>query len=1572
MYGHGGNPNNPPNGQQQGAPGGPPGVGAPGIPGVGVPRYPSQYGFGGGVPHPSQVQQGHPSQQQQQQQHPWFGERGPAPPPHAPGPYPVGAHLSGFNGYAVAPPVAAMFGRHPQSGPSAQQQQQQQQQQRGVVGPPQQQQRPGLVRTSSRGRSGGGKGQQESRVQSGPMCPDLSRTFSQERPQSSIPKDRPSSAMGKDKIQMLSSKERASLERSASKERASKERAAGKERAVKERAAGKERASKERASRERAASSKERASKERQATLTPLRRGPPSPLPHSKPSTPRRRANAAPASPVARVQSPPPLGRNSLSPPDAARATRTRRTASPGPRRATSAEGKGVRRATSAEGGRVPAEARAGARRGASGKESATGFVPGPVRAVSSAQPQPPAKPQRRMSEREEFEACFPLAKRRRSGAGGAVKGSGPAGAKADGGDAGDTTEEEDPPVATAVEKRRTAPVTGGVPSFRLTKKAGTNLQRRRLRSKQHRKKARAERRSQKNKTAGPIFALVDEQQIPHYEQFSLLDDDLYDLDMAFWAESHDDRTSPEIRSPSPPPEGEATRDADPPASQKFRLPIRGEEGYEEAKHIEAQVREKFRAHAQLFQKHKEKAWRDLHKRQHTQKEDLKKTLADTVRKQKEEGSVAMGKLQQAAQMDRGEERRAELVKRAKALKEREKEKLRQFTKRYEGALLNLENHHEIRRNELTEFLRKHQVQFKMQQEQKHQELVKRHIKRMAEKREAEQAAAVESRPPGPAGGRSTAGETRRTAASQHVPRGPVITEKDFIRHSGAALRYERRKIVTGNTPSNLAVEIHNEGLILRVSRSAGAKSKGKEAEAAGKGKGATDPKKAAADEVNRVEFISAGMKARDLLYSICCGEVPRGISTTIKNMNRDSALPGGQIKCTVTDLRTSDDTATAHRALAVREIELTKIRNKLVIYESKIKEIKTKKEQTDKNREAALMEESECTSRLKKSNSEYEHARRVRIDYSNKNCKMSDTLVKQIENVEKRKKSCEMNYMNAHKRASIERRTTKGMEKILMQVEKKKAKTEGDYKDTKEGKKLRPKSSQFSESECASRVGEVMNILKLTVDRRRRHLAQKQKNLIKILDQSDASFTDVEKTSIGQRLLRRCFSIVLRPPLDMIVGDMQGTLAVDERFKDRAVGTAACGLSPALRAEQILLLSLHPESPSPPLPPVPSSSIQPWAEPGWHVYLNTSRSRDDAGRPTILPCTPRIDEVFLRAYSEYCSAPTHQITMLLKKQHLRLLSVPISKMGQASAPAEVEIRSKEIPEVLRHLDPLHPPEVPDSGYSFCLPPTPKDVPSSTTASTSPNQSAAVGSSQPTESGKRKSSSISSSHQSTKKADVRQLERSMSSSSQQKHQQQQQQQQHLQQQQPHQQQQQPHQQQHQHQQHQHQQHQHQSTSRSRGSGSGHQGVKSSSSRRERDISPLPFSRGSKGDMAIPEMSMFSSSSSSSRQQQKHHHQQQLHQQQQQQQQQQHKQQQQQQQQQQQHHRHHHQQQQQQQQQQQRQQQRQQRKNSRSSPPMSESFIDVLPPSNMDHSISSGPNLDMDDSNDPLLMFLDCL
>jgi hypothetical protein len=97
------------------------------------------------------------------------------------------------------------------------------------------------------------------------------------------------------------------------------------------------------------------------------------------------------------------------------------------------------------------------------------------------------------------------------------------------------------------------------------------------------------------------------------------------------------------------------------------------------------------------------------------------------------------------------------------------------------------------------------------------------------------------------------------------------------------------------------------------------------------------------------------------------------------------------------------------------------------------------------------------------------------------------------------------------------------------------------------------------------------------------------------------------------------------------------------------------------LRAEQLLLLSLHPESPAMSLPsnPSPHDPKSSWAEPGWHIKLDVPKS--GSLRNQILPRTHWEQSQF----NESDLTPGRQIAYLLAPRHLKTLMNPLSDFSK-------------------------------------------------------------------------------------------------------------------------------------------------------------------------------------------------------------------------------------------------------------------------------------------------------------------
>ena len=254
------------------------------------------------------------------------------------------------------------------------------------------------------------------------------------------------------------------------------------------------------------------------------------------------------------------------------------------------------------------------------------------------------------------------------------------------------------------------------------------------------------------------------------------------------------------------------------------------------------------------------------------------------------------------------------------------------------------------------------------------------------------------------------------------------------------------------------------------------------------------------------------------------------------------------------------------------------------------------------------------------------------------------------------------------------------------------------------------------------ARVGGVLDILRITADKRRSHLESKRHNNFlnyrtpwKDGGNDAEDWPDSLKRSLVMKMQRRRVQITLRPSRTSILSDVkmetEKELAPDQNSS--AKENPSMFLERALRAEQMLLLSLHPaaeESPRLPSAPKTSSSSERWAEPGWKLALDISRSASTAD---ILPSSivaGRSNPLHETLLSECLSAPGRQTALMMQQSQLRLLCNPLSDLSRASAPAETHPAGISPGTVVTHktngleLDPMNVSEGDMlKGYSFVV-----------------------------------------------------------------------------------------------------------------------------------------------------------------------------------------------------------------------------------------------------------------------------
>lgn len=281
----------------------------------------------------------------------------------------------------------------------------------------------------------------------------------------------------------------------------------------------------------------------------------------------------------------------------------------------------------------------------------------------------------------------------------------------------------------------------------------------------------------------------------------------------------------------------------------------------------------------------------------------------------------------------------------------------------------------------------------------------------------------------------------------------------------------------------------------------------------------------------------------------------------------------------------------------------------------------------------------------------------------------------------------------SALKKALSQAKKKAGSAEQSLQRAIKKAETEKDAKPSKKShssgaaKSANIVTEDDEEGIAKARVSGVLDILRITADKRRSHLESKRHNNFfnhrtawKDGEDGAEDWPDSLKRSLVLRMQRRRVQITLRPSRRSMLSDVK--MELEKKLAPDQTATAKSDpgtlQEQALRAEQAFLLSLHPAEDSPRLPQAPktSSSSERWAEPGWKLALDVP-TKKMATSPSALRILPpstvarRADSLHDTLLSECLSAPGRQTALMMQQSHLRLLCNPLSDLSRASAPAE-------------------------------------------------------------------------------------------------------------------------------------------------------------------------------------------------------------------------------------------------------------------------------------------------------------
>jgi hypothetical protein len=198
------------------------------------------------------------------------------------------------------------------------------------------------------------------------------------------------------------------------------------------------------------------------------------------------------------------------------------------------------------------------------------------------------------------------------------------------------------------------------------------------------------------------------------------------------------------------------------------------------------------------------------------------------------------------------------------------------------------------------------------------QRYIKRHLQKIGKKRELLESALSENdcvvgvvADQGKEGSKDNSKHSKEKQSALRPP-SPIKSSGDGLdtfpfEKSGAASRHKHRKGVLSQISKQLSVEIHNEGVWMAVLQ---------EKKDPKKNEQSSDPH----TESDQKLFLPWGIKARDFLESIICGEIPSALESGDFDFGESVAMNGGHLRCILTDLRTSDETARMQRVQSASE----------------------------------------------------------------------------------------------------------------------------------------------------------------------------------------------------------------------------------------------------------------------------------------------------------------------------------------------------------------------------------------------------------------------------------------------------------------------------------------------------------------------------------------------------------------------------------------------------------------------------------------------------------------------------
>lgn len=505
-------------------------------------------------------------------------------------------------------------------------------------------------------------------------------------------------------------------------------------------------------------------------------------------------------------------------------------------------------------------------------------------------------------------------------------------------------------------------------------------------------------------------------------------------------------------------------------------------------------------------------------------------------------------------------------------------------------------------------------------------------------------------------------------------------------RPSGASTRHKHRKTVMSHSSRQLSVEIHNEGLWVATINLTSTSTK--EADS----KSSDDKKKETSVDH---EFIPWGVRAHDVLLSISCGEIPTGYDKL--EFGEATELQGGQLRCVLTDLRTSEESAVVLRGSCVKEQEQDSLRE----LEKRTEIMTNIAAETEKQAVAAELLEKQSLAAVDQSSRDIEKIKKTQDEFMTKFRQYFGPDGKIIASNPNDRQKLEGAVNDIKTKLSQAETKAKAANQTIIDAKAKKEKLVQALKTDQKnvllitnalkqrqimisGRLSAKQAEAYASERASSRVKDVIGALKKAAHHRRARMNEKKSSNVSMTWlQSFPGLPTSLKKSLWHKMHRRKQQIVLRPVQESFVNDVRAL--VSEKTKE------AKGLTvkqsdveeQMVRAEQQFLLAVHPVI-GRHVPTVPDTKGEhEWAEPGCSVDLSVPQSNNTN---CILPRRP-VFHVFEKHLAEIASAPGRQAASLLRSSHFKCLSSPLSAVAAASSPAETGAMSRVESKLMRNCE---------------------------------------------------------------------------------------------------------------------------------------------------------------------------------------------------------------------------------------------------------------------------------------------